>query len=445
MVCRRDLYVGMHMLLLLLVVAAAAATPPTAAVVGALELSGMGAQSGTRADIGADETFGLCSAFSALLLAQSALANMLQRPTEAVEMVMLTNGSFTHEVNAFFATRGVRVMDALQYPAMRRWAETPSSAYHDGRPSSFERVCMYRVAPTWFTQYDTVLVTDLDLMHNPSEAYAPQGRLWEQLDGAEAVLHAVPLPNVGRSDNGRPIPGRTNPIESSWELVRPNASAYARFEEAVEHGWTACGLWGGRYSEPSVRHMQAFANTFNHRPADYAAPCTAFDFWWARSDQGMWAHLAYDERYGTPSPHEHRMSSWAAPLANPDPGALHEAPFTMSRDGVPYTQTWRMGDENTAANEDSPRVAFAHFAAGQKPWEIYDEADVEPSERPVKRARAQAFWGFYYDLHLRPGFVQRADEQCLTAYDARRLLTERAHEREASRSMKAAASSSLQP
>ena len=159
---------------------------------------------------------------------------------------------------------------------------------------------------------------------------------------------------------------------------------------------------------------------------------------------GMWAHLAYDERYGTPSPHEHRMSSWAAPLTNPDPGALHEAPFTMSRDGVPYTQTWRMGDENTAANEDSPRVAFAHFAAGQKPWEIYDEADVEPSERPVKRARPGVL-----GLLLRPapaaGFVQRADEQCLTAYDARRLLTERAHERQASRSMKAAASSSLQP
>ena len=126
-------------------------------------------------------------------------------------MVMLTNGSFTHEVNAFFATRGVRVMDALQYPAMRRWAETPSSAYHDGRPSSFERVCMYRVAPTWFTQYDTVLVTDLDLW----KQQIPVERFLSKLTQRYALNSVL----AATSKEGFQVAEQTQAQDGSIELV----------------------------------------------------------------------------------------------------------------------------------------------------------------------------------------------------------------------------------
>jgi len=338
-------------------------------------------------------TFDLCSTYVALLLAQTSMRTLMPPSTAGVDMLVLTNTSrFSHDSRTFLESRGVRIVDALQSPAMTAYAEGRATPNYILDP--FDAVCMYRMQAQWMTEYEAIMTTDLDALQLPQGAHSPSsGRSPFDELGTDAITYSS-------ADH--------DPIQGSFMLVRPRAHMRQRFEEAIARGFSTCSLWGGNYSTQTIDRLKhySFGSLGHCGGSDGPDRDEAFNFQGAATDQGMLAHFKFDERY----------RGWSQPMSF-DPSPALNLSFSDA-----YTLFFTMGE-----GEGSARMAYSHFAGGPKPWDVVHARSDLAGLRGAPDAqldhyemRHRAFWGYYWPRVIAPALRQRQDNVCSRAYEERR-------------------------
>ena len=351
-------------------------------------------------------TLDLCTIVVSLQLAQATLAALAQEHVHSVHMLLLTDEArLGNETRTFFIARAVRVVDVMSSDAMRRFATMRFPGAMVGCiGSACFKGAKYKLAALWQTNYDRVMLTDVDNLLLPAAA---NGTGAGALEGLEAGMIRAPVSKDG------------TPFIANWWLTRPATRWHARFDEAISRGWSPCTHWGGHYSNDTVEvFTKGTEGPPNKRwyPAvgawwgasgcgtDVARarsggdgtvgecaqrPCFA-GFFGANTDQGILAHLVFDERY----------RGWADTLD-----------FDRSSRGHPWTMMFSF--------RGTFLMAMAHFAGPQKPWDDLAQRRGHQHAYNVTHAaeRHAAFWRFYWPHVIMPDLKRRHDDTCIREYE----------------------------
>ena len=345
------------------------------------------------------DAFQLCSIVASLQLAQATLASIARQDVDAVDMLVLANATaLRSHVRHFFSERRMHIVDVIkQSHAMREWVAMPLMPWSKGIDGN-----KLKLASLWMVGYDRVMMTDWDNLLLPSAAHGG----FHAADPGLLRMHSFP----------------DTPFLGSWWIARPTNRVRARFGEAIHRGWTPCTGWGGPYSPEAVERFASATDVWETK--GWKGP--VIGPWWklfgcdnsslarssgqcrhrrcfagfkaANSDQGMAAHLAYDERY----------RGWAEML-QPD-----------NRTGVqnhPWTMKLRFGAHL--------RLGMAHFAGNPKPWDAHwstvKHGIPESGILEIRKRRTDAFWKFYWPHVIAPDLRRRQDATCIREYEAREV------------------------